>query len=139
CNTTKCGGDSRAPGMQQRIKGDGCAISDTCGNTDLADQVKPASIPAPGRPTTPSKTKLGGPVIEATGGRVRRGQFGHAQRDDDHEDRYERPTNGGGRIPSIDRGQVKEGDTSTQDRDNSKRNGEVGESSHSAKEFLRIA
>ena len=88
--------NARNPGMQQHVKGNGSAISDTCGDRDLADQVKPASIPTPGRPSTPSKTKLGRPVIETTGSGECRSQFSHAQRDDDHKDGDERPANRGG-------------------------------------------
>ena len=125
--------------MQQRIKGDGCAIGDTTSNTDLADQVEPAGIPSPGRPTTSTKTKLGRPVIETTGGRKCGGQFSHTQCDDYHEDRDNWPTKRSGRITSIDLGYVEEGYTSTQDRDDRKGNSKVGEATHNTKEFLRIA
>src|SRR5690348_7547848 len=113
--------------MQQRIKSDGTAISDTCGNTDLANKVEPAGIPSPGRPTTASEAELRRPVVETTSRRIRGGQFSHAQRDDDHEDRDERPTNRSGRITSIDLGYVKECYTSAQYRDNRKGNSKVGE------------
>src|ERR1700758_2949810 len=99
--------------MQQQVNGDGSAISDTCGYTDLANQVKPAGVPSPGRPTTSPKTKLGRPVVETTGGRIRGGKFGHAQRDNDHEDGDERPANRGGRKAYSRRNQVKERNTST--------------------------
>src|SRR2546422_8474019 len=106
--------------MQQRVKGDGCAIVDTRGDTELANHVKPASIPSPDRPTTPTKTKLGRPVIEATGCWISRSQFGHTQGNDDHEDSDERPTNRGGGITHCRRNQVKEGNSSTKDRDDGK-------------------
>src|SRR5258706_16243777 len=103
--------------MQQQVKGDGCAISDTCGDTDLADQVKPAGIPAPGRPTTLAEAELGRPVIEAAGRRERRGQFAHAQGDNAHEDGDERPPNRGSRKANRGGYEVKEGYTPTQDRE----------------------
>src|SRR5260221_11837685 len=83
-------GNTREPGMQQHVKGNGSAISDTCGNTDLTDQVKPAGIPAPGRPTTATEAELGRPEIEAAAGRERGGQFGHAPRAAYHKDGGER-------------------------------------------------
>src|SRR6266567_7714731 len=136
---TRYRGKGRDPGMQQQVNGDGSAISDTCGDRDLADQIKPAGIPSPGRPTTPPKTKLGGPVIEASGGRECRGQFSHAQSNNDHEDSDERPANRGGRIADCRRNQVKEGDTPTKDRDDGERDREVGEAAHRTEQFLRIA
>src|SRR6266571_5592305 len=84
-------GKAREPGVKQHVNGDGCAIVDTGGDSDLTDEVEPASIPSPDRSIAP--TKLGCPVIEATGGRKSGSQFSHTQGYDDHEDSDDRPAN----------------------------------------------
>src|SRR5258708_20502246 len=124
--------------MQQLVKGNGSAISDTCGDRDLADQVKPAGIPAPGRSTTPSKAELGRPVIETAGRRVRGGQFSHAQRDDNHEDSDERPANRVGSKAHRGGDKGKECYAPTQDPEHAKVNRKVGETTHSSKHFLGL-
>ena len=91
CKRGGCGRDRREPGMQQHVNRDGSAIVDAGGDPELADQVEPAGEPAPA-----GAAKLGSPVVQAAGCRIGRGQFGHAQRDDDHEDGDERPADGGG-------------------------------------------
>src|SRR2546423_15166187 len=55
CNNAKYSRDTREPGMQQHGKGDGCGISDTCGNSNLSDQVKQARVASPSTTTTPPK------------------------------------------------------------------------------------
>src|SRR5947209_3882647 len=92
-NTAKGGRDSRNPGMEQRVNSDGGAIVDSRGNRELADQVKPASIPSPA-----GSTELGSPVIQATSRWVGRSQFGHTQGDDDHKYGHKWPANRGSRI-----------------------------------------
>src|SRR2546421_10463104 len=55
CKSAKYSRETREQGMQKRGKGDGFAISDTCGDSNLSHQVKTHGVPSPRKATTPPK------------------------------------------------------------------------------------
>src|SRR5262245_4962640 len=65
---------------------DGGRDVDAGGDRDLADQVEPRRREGPAAPTQPE-----GPEVEAAGGRVQRGQLGHARGDREREQAHDRP------------------------------------------------
>ena len=69
-------------GVEERRRG----VVDAGHDRELADQVEPGGPPAP-----VLVLHLAGPVVQAAGGRVGRGDLGHRRRDQQDEDRDERP------------------------------------------------
>ena len=66
---------------QRQVDEGGAAVGHTGGHRHQPDQVEPAGEEAGGR-----AAELGGPPVDAAGGRVRRHQLGHGEADDQDED-----------------------------------------------------
>ena len=112
----------------------GAAIVHTGNRGDQTRDVDPSREPAPAR--APQRAR---PVIHAARSGKGRGEFGHAGRDREREQRHQRPAErhlGGsafGQAVAVKRHR------SGEDGNDRKRDGEVGEPSHGAEEFLRVA
>ncbi len=125
---------SRPKQVQQCVGEDRGAVVDAGGDRDLADQVEPASEPAPGRPS-----HLRSPVVQTARGRILRRDLGHPEPDDDHEDRDDRPAPRLlDRSPVVDARRV-ERERPRQDRDDRERDREVREAAHPSPQLLGVA
>ena len=101
---------------------------------ELADEVEPGRPPAPVLVLHPA-----GPVIQAAGGRISRGDLAHRCRDQEHEDRDQRPAEQDGRRTAPGQSVVVQDDRPGQDADDAEADGEVAEAAHRAEQLLRVA
>ena len=122
------------PEVDQRRREDRQPVADGGGDGDLADEVEPAGEPAPG-----GASELRRPVVEAAGGRERRCDLGHRQRDERRHETDEQPAPGDRDRAAVVEGDVVGGETSREDRDDREADREVLEPTHPAKQLLRVA
>ncbi len=112
----------------------GRGIVDAGDDGELADEVEPGGPPAP-----VLVLHLGGPVVEASGRRIGRGELGHRCGDREDEDGDERPADHHRGGPGPGEAVVVEDDRAGQDRDDRETDREVAESAHRAEQLLGIA
>ncbi len=100
---------------------------------NLAGQVEPGGPPAP-----VLVLHAAGPVVEAAGGRVRRRDLRHRGRDQQGEDRDERPADGACGRAAPREAVVEQDHRAGQDRDDREADGEVREPAHRPEELLGV-
>ena len=110
------------------------AVIDAGQRRELSDNVEPGGEPAPAFAAEPAR-----PVIHRAGGRHRRGELRHADRDRQREHADQRPPERHLRRPAHHQAVRIERHGAGQDGDDRKRNGEVREAAHGAEQLLRVA
>ena len=112
----------------------GGRVVDAGDDGELADQVQPRRPPAPVLVLHPA-----GPVVQAAGRGVGRGDLGHRRGDREHEDRDQRPAERHGGLARPGQAVVVEDDRAGQDADDREADREVAEAAHRAEQLLRVA
>ena len=109
-------------------------VVDARDDGELADQVQPRGPPAPVLVLHPA-----GPVVQAAGRGVGRGDLGHRRGDGKHEDRDQRPAERHRGLARPGEAVVVEDDRAGQDADDREADREVAETAHRAEQLLRVA
>ena len=117
--------------LEERIVG---AEIDRGDHEDQAEQVEPCRHPPP---FLPAEDRA--PVIEAAGRRKRGRDLRHRHRDDQREQRAQRPAEADRGAAGGGKRELERGDAARQDADHGKRHREVRETAHTSRQFLRIA
>ena len=112
-------------------------VVDAGDHADLAQQVEPAGEPGPLRSVRPGQ--LRGPVVEATGRRVRRADLTHRHADEQREEPDDDPPEGDDDRPTRDHAEPVAGEPAGEDGDDREGDGEVREPPHPPVELLRVA
>src|SRR5439155_21782824 len=119
--------------VQERGREERAAVADRRSDGDLANEVEPASEPAPCR-----AAELRSPVVEAARCRVGRGDLAQGERDDRAEQADNQPAPGNRHGTAlVERDGVRR-QAAGEDRDDREGDGKVLEPAHRAKEFLRV-
>ena len=100
---------------------------------EKTQDVEPGSDPAPA-----ASTEHGCPVVQAAGRWVCGSDLSHRQRDDDGDRAANQPAYPHPRAARGAKSERKSGDAPRQNTDDRKRNGEIGEPTHSPGKLLRI-
>ena len=115
----------------------GEAVVDAGRDGHLSEQVEPTGEPAPRAGVV--LRQLGRPVVEATGGRIGRGDLRHAEADNGRHDADDDPAPDDVDRAAVGHAEVVERQAARQDRNDGEGHGEVGEPAHSPAELLGIA
>ena len=118
----------------RRVQEAGGRVVDAGHDGDLAEQVEPRGPPAPGL-----VLHLAGPVVEAAGRGVGRGDLGHRRGDQEDEDGDERPADHHRGRARPGQAVVVQDHRAGQDGDDAEADGEVAEAAHRAEQLLRVA
>ena len=112
----------------------GTAVVNSRDGGDQPDIIQPCREPRPNR-----ATQFGRPVIHSAGSWDRRTQFRHAERDCQGPHADQRPADQHFTRSTHAQAVVEQRDRAGQDRNNGKRQSEIGKAPKPAQQFLRIA
>ena len=125
--------DVHAVDGEHGIQEDRRAVADAGDDSDEADHVEPAGEPAPARPA-----ELRRPPVRTARSRVRRGQLGHREADEQDEPAEDRPAERDARGPAGRPREREVREDPGEDRDDRERDCKVGETAPRPCQLLSV-